>query len=88
MTTKIITDFENYLTHLGYSKATQKMLPRLLTEFLHNTTKPLENIESTDILNYYQYIKNRPNKRAIGTLSESSISHHIYTLKVFFYLAN
>ena len=84
MTTKITADFENYLTHLGYTKATQKNLPRLLTEFLHNTIKPLENIESTDILNYYQYIKNRPNKRAIGTLSESSISHHIYTLKVFF----
>ena len=81
---QIIAEFKSYLKHLGYSEATQIMLPRLLTEFLHNTTKTVENIETIDILNYYEYIKNRPNKRTNGTLSESSISHHIYTLKVFF----
>ncbi len=86
--TEITTDFERYLNQLGYSKSIQTMLPRLLTEFLHNTDKTLESIEPTDILNYYGYIKNRPIKRnrkeSAGTLSESSISHHIYTLKVFF----
>jgi integrase/recombinase XerD len=83
-TTQITNDFENYLNQLGYSQASQIMLPRLLTEFLHNTNKPLENIEPIDILNYYEYIKNRPRKRGGGTLSESSINHHIYTLRVFF----
>lgn len=86
--TKITSDFELYLNQLGYSKAVQKMLPRLLTEFLHTTTKAIEEIEPIDILAYYEYIKNRPVKRirkaSAGTLSESSINHHIYTLKVFF----
>lgn len=81
---QIIAEFKSYLKHLGYSEVIQRMLPRLLTEFLYNQTKPLESIEVIDVLNYYEYIKNRPNKRRNGTLSESSISHHIYTLKVFF----
>jgi integrase/recombinase XerD len=81
---QIIAEFKSYLKHLGYSEAIQRMLPRLLTEFLNNITKTVENIEAIDILNYYQYITNRPIKRGFGTLSESSISHHIYTLKVFF----
>jgi integrase/recombinase XerD len=84
MMNKIIDDFETYLIRIGYTESTQKMLPRILTEFLTYTAKELVNIDKSDVLKYYEYIKTRPKKRGIGTLSESMINHHIYTLKVFF----
>ena len=83
-TTQITNDFEAYLIRIGYTESTQKMLPSILTEFLTYTAKELVNIDKTDILKYHEYIKERPKKRGIGTLSESMINHHIYTLKVFF----
>lgn len=84
MKTKIITDFKHYLQQLGFTTGTVNMLPICLKEFLQQTNKELQTIDKTDVLNYYEHIKNRPKKRGIGTLSESMINHHIYSLKVFF----
>lgn len=84
MITKIITDFRAYLMQIGYTKGTQTMLPICLNEFLYSLNKTVETIDKADVLNYYEYIKNRPNKRRPGALSESMINHHVFTLKVFF----
>lgn len=80
----LIKHFKSYLEQIGYKKGTQKMLPLCLNEFLEFTSKKLQEINKTDILNYYQYIKNRPNKRKPGALSESMVNHHVFSLKVFF----
>lgn len=79
-----LSSFKAYLIQIGYKKGTQKMLPLCVHEFLIFVNKPVENIDKTDILNYYEYIKNRPNKRRPGALSESMINHHVFSLKVFF----
>lgn len=80
----MIEQFKDHLRQLGYSKGTVNMLPTCLKEFLNQTNKELQTIDTMDILTYYKYIKNRPKKRGIGTLSESMINHHLYALKVFF----
>ena len=80
----LLTEFKSYLEQIGYKKGTQTMLPLCLNEFLEFTPKKLQEINKTDILNYYQYIKNRPNKRKPGALSESMVNHHVFSLKVFF----
>jgi integrase/recombinase XerD len=80
----LIESFQSYLTRLGYSKSTQNMLPNILYEFLIFVGKELADISKTDVLRYYDYIKERPKKRGIGLLSESMINHHIYALKTFF----
>lgn len=77
--------FKNHLERLGYRKTSTQMLPNCVKEFLlwlgHNQ---LESISSQDILGYYEYLQERPNKRRSGGLSESFINHHIYSLKLFF----
>ena len=81
---KAVKDFREHLERLGYSKTSLQMLPSCLKDFLEQTVKPLQNINSVDILNYYQYLQDRPNKTRSGGLSESYINHHIYSLKLFF----
>jgi len=80
----MIEQFKQHLQQLGFTIGTQNLLPNCLKEFLQQANKELQTIDKTDILNYYEYIKNRPKKRGIGTLSESMVNHHIYSLKVFF----
>jgi integrase/recombinase XerD len=84
MKTKTIEDFRAYLMQIGYKKGTQTMLPICLNEFLNFVNKSVSSIDKTDILSYYEYIKNRPNKRRPGALSESMVNHHVFSLKIFF----
>lgn len=81
---KIIQDFHTHLQRLGYGKTSLQMLPDCLQDFLEQTAKSLQAIDSVDILNYYEYLQERPNKTRVGGLSESYINHHLYSLKLFF----
>ena len=81
---KTAQDFRTHLERLGYSKTSVQMLPDCLKDFLAYTNKPLQQIESQDILQYHEYLQERPNKRRPGGLSESYINHHIYALKLYF----
>jgi integrase/recombinase XerD len=80
----IINAFKNHLQTLGYGKSSINMLPTCLKTFLEYTLKEVEEIIPEDIINYYQYLQERPNQRRSGGLSESYIHHHIYALKLFF----
>ena len=44
----------------------------------------IKKIEASEMLDYYEYITTRPNKRKEGTLSESMISHHLLSLSMLF----
>jgi integrase/recombinase XerD len=81
---KTVSNYKQYLTHVGYKKGTVNMLPSCLKELLLKTPKSIDNITSEDILKHVEYLHNRPNKRRDGGLSESYINHHIYSLKLFF----
>jgi integrase/recombinase XerD len=60
------------------------MLPNCLKSFLEYTLKEIDQLTPEDIINYYQYLQERPHQRRSGGLSESYIHHHIYALKLFF----
>jgi integrase/recombinase XerD len=79
-----IVGFKVHLERLGYSKNMINQLPNHIKEFLEFSKKSIEEIRTKDILNYHQYLQERPNKRTAGGLSESYINHHIYALKLFF----
>lgn len=81
---QIIKQFKTHLERLGYGKSSVQMLPNCLKEFLTFTAKSVQEIKTKDILNYHNYLQERPNKRRTGGLSESYINHHIYSLKIFF----
>jgi integrase/recombinase XerD len=80
----IVKDFKIHLERLGYGSGTLKMLPMLIDDFLCFTGKEIYDIESGDIITFYEHLKERPHKRKPGGLSESYINHHVYSLKVFF----
>jgi len=79
-----VDQFRAYLQQIGYSEGSIKMLPHLLKDFLCFSNKLIQLLTSNDILRYYEHLKLRPNKIKSGLLSESYISHHIYSLKLFF----
>lgn len=82
-----IDDFMQYLIVVGYTNRTQKMLRSYANEFLHwleeNGIKKLQDIEPHHIKEHYRYLNERPNKRSSGGLSSSSLSHHIYSIRLF-----
>jgi integrase/recombinase XerD len=83
--TVIVENFKTYLAEIGYSKSTMNMLPSCVKEFLEYTNaKQLINICNEQINNYYEHLQTRKHKRKDKLLSEIFISHHIYSLKVFF----
>ena len=50
---------------------------------LHGTTKIIR-VESSTMIDYYEYITTRPNKLREGVLSESMINQHLFSLRLFF----
>lgn len=42
----------------------------------------LDKITSSLMIDYYEYISNRPNKRKPGTLSESMVNQHLFSLRM------
>lgn len=41
-------------------------------------------VKTSEIIAYYEYIRQRPNQRKEGGLSDSMIRHHLYALRLFF----
>lgn len=81
----LIKEFKECLQKLGYSKTTVNMLPACAREFLEaQKIINLEVMQPYHILAHHEYLKERPHKRKAGGLSEQHISHHLYSLKVFF----
>lgn len=81
----ILLDFTTHLERLGYSVGMQRMLPACIKEFLQFTGQlSLDQVTARDIVSYYGYLAQRPNRRRPGCLSEMMIHHHMYSLRVFF----
>ncbi len=80
--------FTKYLKAIGYSAASCKTLSAGMREFLYWLEKrkilAIEEVRERDIESFYLYQQDRPNLMKGGTLSESRITLHMYTLKLFF----
>ncbi|MFY0256496.1 tyrosine-type recombinase/integrase [Chitinophaga sp. 30R24] len=82
---QIIGSFKSYLSVLGYSIGTQRMLPACIRDFLeYGQYSSIGEIRPADINMFYEWLHERPLKRGEGALSEMMISHYVYALKVFF----
>lgn len=85
---KAIFEFGNNLQTLGYSDGSCKMLPKCVQEFLfffeERGILKFDEILAPDIIEYHEYLKQRPNYRYGGGLSSVMINHHLYSLKLFF----
>lgn len=69
--------FYEYLIQLGYSKNTCEGRSRIIKVFLHfaetSITTDITAITTKDIIRYYQFLQQRPNKNNGGFLKEKSI---------------
>jgi len=79
--------FMKYLEAIGYSTASQKTFDTGIREFLWWLEKQqittVDQVEESDIESFYSYQQERPSATG-GSLSESRIALHMYTLKLFF----
>ncbi len=80
-------DFKTYLKRLGYSKSSLGMLPTCVEEFLEKLEEKgiynLQDIEPVHIMEHYEYLTQRPNRRRSGGLSSRMINHHVYAIRFF-----
>ena len=82
---KILIAFKQWLDILGYSKGIIIYYPIYLQEFFYwleqNQYTSIKIINRQHVTNYYEYLKQRPNERTSGALSNSSLNNHIGALK-------
>jgi integrase/recombinase XerD len=80
--------FKKYLQAVGYSKASCCTFDTGIKEFLYWTENKkiisIDLVEESDIETFYEYLQHRPSTTTGGSLSESRITLHMYTLKLFF----
>ena len=80
--------FVKYLKAVGYRASSCRALSAGMREFLwwlnNQKITSIEEVKENDIESFYTYQQQRPNLMKVGTLSESRITLHMYTLKLFF----
>ncbi|MBS1600826.1 MAG: hypothetical protein JST75_21580 [Bacteroidetes bacterium] len=81
------TGFKEWLDILGYAAITVYNLPHAVREFLHwlevREFTGLHNITGELLSNYYAYLKNRPNIKRDGGLSNAYLNKHQQAIKKF-----
>ena len=78
---------QNYLDHLitkGYNEETSHTRTGQVKEFLAFTKLEINQITSLEIIKYYNYLKQRPNKKTGKPLNPSTVLHHIRAIELFF----
>lgn len=80
-----LRDYYNYLLIKGYIEETAKKRYLDVREFLEFTNKDFRKITESDVLKYYEFLKQRPNKIKKGrTLKPNSILHFIRAIQSFY----
>ncbi|MCD6068883.1 MAG: phage integrase family protein [Bacteroidetes bacterium] len=81
-------EFDDYIFLKGYSGGKDTSYAAQVREFLFFIeTRGLDEIKKVtaiDVIEYQEYIRERPNQRREGGLSDSMIRHHLYSLRMFF----
>jgi integrase/recombinase XerD len=78
--------FADALKTQGYSRA--KEAANHVKEFLfyleNRNIAKMSAVKATDVVGYFDYLRERPNQRRGGVLSEASLRAHLYALRTFF----
>jgi integrase/recombinase XerD len=80
---RVVKTFIGHLQNLGYSHGTILVAQRSVTEYLEQNPE-YKAATKTTITNHYQYLKQRPNKTRPGSLSDSVVSMHMYSIRLFY----
>lgn len=86
MRARLEQGLQRHLERLGYAPGTIRSVIQSLHDFIDwmegRSMKSLRALDADAVEAYHTYVSGRPNKRRAGGLSESTITHHIYTLKL------
>lgn len=84
---RLLQEFKQFIHVRNYKGGSKKYAPAVL-EFLswaeQKGVSNIKHIQNSTLVTYYDYLINRPNKKFGGTLSDSSINHHLFALQLFF----
>ncbi|HRJ36313.1 MAG TPA: tyrosine-type recombinase/integrase [Flavobacteriales bacterium] len=84
----LLREFQRVIRVKGYSRGKNTMYPACAREFLffieNRDIVDIKDVKAGDVISYYEYIRERPNQRREGGLSESMIRHHLFSLRLFF----
>jgi site-specific recombinase XerD len=84
---QLLKEFDKEIQTRGY-RVKGNMYGCLVREFLFFLENigilAIQDVKATEIIAYYEYIRERPNQRKEGVLSDSMIRHHLFSLRLFF----
>ena len=84
---QLLREFDKEIKTKGYSNGGD-MYPRCVREFLffleNMGLSSIREVKATEIIAFYEYIRERPNQRKEGALSDSMIRHQLFSLRLFF----
>jgi site-specific recombinase XerD len=85
---QLYKEFDLMIKTKNYSRGKNTMYQSCVREFLFFTENrgitTVKEINAAVIISYYEYLRERPNQRKEGGLSESMIRHHLFSLRLFF----
>lgn len=81
-------EFAGFVRLKGYSRGKNTSYAYNVREFLffseNRGIDDIRKVIATDVISYYEYLRERPNQRKEGGLSESMIRGHLFSLRLFF----
>mgnify|MGYP000671848539 CR=1 FL=1 len=84
---ELLEDFKQWLDILGYAQTTVYNLPIHLREFFNYLESrhiyQINHIQTDHVIDYYNYLKERPNQRREGAIGNGHLNKHQQTLYKF-----
>ncbi len=85
---RLYREFDDFICLKGYSRGKKTAFPSQVREFLffveNRGISAITGVVALDVIHYYEYLRERPNQRREGGLSESMIRSHLFSLRLFF----
>ena len=83
----LLKDFDSFIKVRNYKLGKGNMHKAAVTEFLcwmeQNGISKIKEVTSKEVVQYFEYLIERPNQRREGTLAEKTIKLHLYALGLF-----
>ncbi|MGB3947572.1 MAG: tyrosine-type recombinase/integrase [Bacteroidia bacterium] len=85
---KLLDEFTVAVSAQGYSAGREPIYPTMIREFLffceNKAIESISDIKARDVLDYLDYLRERPNQCRAGGLSDSVLRQQQYSLRLFF----
>lgn len=84
----LYSEFADFIRLKGYSRGKNTSYASNVREFLffieNRGVTEIKTVVAFDVIQYYEYLRERPNQRREGGLSESMVRGHLFSLRLFF----